>query len=81
MDDNTRTGWGKTWTGHFIDERSLPASEEIGMIIAITEELVDWLQEKYGIVKEKAKQQAENFKKKILKFKNLNGQTVPVRHR
>jgi hypothetical protein len=81
MDHNTFKGWGRPWTGHSIDERTLPSSDELGTIIAVAEELADWLQEKYGIVKEKAKQQAEKFKKKILKFKNLNGQAVPARNR
>lgn len=59
----------------------LTSMDEIGIIIASVEELVEWLQEKYGAVKDQARQLEEQFKKKILKLKNINGQAIPVRNR
>ena len=54
------------------------AEDECSVIVNTIEELVEWLQEQYGIAKEKAKRQADKFKKRIEQLKKINGTLVPV---
>ncbi|MFA6467625.1 MAG: hypothetical protein WCW35_01925 [Bacteroidota bacterium] len=60
-------------------ERAVP-DNELNEIINTFEDMIDWLQDHINNVKDILKGQAEKFKKKILKLKDLNGPVIPVRH-
>lgn len=81
MNNQQRLQYHRKNSPPIIHPPELTSVDEIGIIIASVEELVEWLQEKYGAVKDQARQLEEKFKKKILKLKNINGQAIPVRNR
>lgn len=56
------------------------AGDELNAIINTVEDMLDWLQDHINNVKDILKGQADKFKKKILKLKDLNGPVIPVRH-
>lgn len=78
---NLRQRTNGSWRSPSHGQWIVQADEELGTIVAIIGELGDWLQEQYGAAKDFAKQQADKFKKKIEKFKGLNGRTEPLRDR
>ncbi len=51
--------------------------DELGAILDTFVDLVEWLEERFGSVKETAKEQVEKFKRKIKEFKKLNGAMNP----
>jgi hypothetical protein len=60
-------------------ERGVPG-DELNAIINTVEDMLDWLKDQISNVKDVLKGEAEKYKKKILKLKDLNGPVIPHRH-
>lgn len=64
-------GQWKQWRGKAVHHWGKMMNDELAPIAGKYEELVGWLQEKYGIAKEEAKGQVDEFKRMVEQFKKI----------